>query len=228
MRYCPNCGAEYHDHIEICADCHVPLVEDPPEPAEPEVGLLVRLTPMKLLRAVFVALVVVASVYAISAVASAIIFTTTEDTTTRGFFDLATTLSEVQTAALRVGIALIGVLGGATLIRRFDDRSVAHSTPASPSAATRVLFWLFVLFTVIWTVTGVMSSELQVENTYRPAVAFPEDDAGPSDFDITVAMVEYASYVVAASSFAVLVGLYVLNSIGTRSSDSERPKEELG
>lgn len=32
MQYCPKCGAEYRDDIQICADCDVELVNDmPPE-----------------------------------------------------------------------------------------------------------------------------------------------------------------------------------------------------
>jgi DNA-directed RNA polymerase subunit F len=33
-RYCPNCGAEFHHHIEECADCHVKLVTTKPTTAE--------------------------------------------------------------------------------------------------------------------------------------------------------------------------------------------------
>jgi len=30
-KYCPKCGAEYFAHVEVCADCGVPLVHDPPK-----------------------------------------------------------------------------------------------------------------------------------------------------------------------------------------------------
>ena len=29
---CPQCGAEFVDDVEVCADCEVPLVAAPPEP----------------------------------------------------------------------------------------------------------------------------------------------------------------------------------------------------
>lgn len=29
-KYCPQCGAEYRPGFEMCADCHVPLVDEPP------------------------------------------------------------------------------------------------------------------------------------------------------------------------------------------------------
>ena len=33
MRYCPECGDEFEDWVEICPDCKVPLVKElPPEP----------------------------------------------------------------------------------------------------------------------------------------------------------------------------------------------------
>lgn len=35
--YCPECGAEFREGIERCADCDVPLTrEAPPEPVVPE------------------------------------------------------------------------------------------------------------------------------------------------------------------------------------------------
>jgi hypothetical protein len=32
--HCPNCGAEYRPGFDVCADCGVPLVSGPAEPAE--------------------------------------------------------------------------------------------------------------------------------------------------------------------------------------------------
>lgn len=31
--WCPKCGAEYRPGFTTCADCRVPLVDDPPAPA---------------------------------------------------------------------------------------------------------------------------------------------------------------------------------------------------
>lgn len=36
MKYCPRCGAEYRPGFDVCADCHVPLIEEPPVPPVPE------------------------------------------------------------------------------------------------------------------------------------------------------------------------------------------------
>lgn len=32
--YCPNCGAEYRQGVETCADCDVALVHEPPDASE--------------------------------------------------------------------------------------------------------------------------------------------------------------------------------------------------
>jgi len=32
--WCPDCGAEYRPGFTFCSDCHVPLVSQPPEPAD--------------------------------------------------------------------------------------------------------------------------------------------------------------------------------------------------
>lgn len=32
MKYCPSCGSEYRDGFAECADCLVPLVDEPPSP----------------------------------------------------------------------------------------------------------------------------------------------------------------------------------------------------
>ncbi len=34
MRYCPSCGTEYVDEAQDCADCGVPLGDEPPQPAD--------------------------------------------------------------------------------------------------------------------------------------------------------------------------------------------------
>ena len=34
-RWCPDCGAEYRAGVETCADCGVPLVDEPPPPPPP-------------------------------------------------------------------------------------------------------------------------------------------------------------------------------------------------
>lgn len=35
-KYCPQCGAEYRPGFEMCADCHVPLVEESPTEPVPD------------------------------------------------------------------------------------------------------------------------------------------------------------------------------------------------
>ena len=35
--FCPKCGCEYEEGFDTCADCHIPLVaEPPPPPPDPE------------------------------------------------------------------------------------------------------------------------------------------------------------------------------------------------
>lgn len=34
MKYCPKCRSEYHDEIDKCADCLLPLTETPPPETE--------------------------------------------------------------------------------------------------------------------------------------------------------------------------------------------------
>ena len=36
MPYCPRCGSEFQDWVQVCPDCGAALVDAPPEPPPPE------------------------------------------------------------------------------------------------------------------------------------------------------------------------------------------------
>ena len=60
--FCPECGAEFREEIEKCADCEVTLVEEPPE--EPKVPKYVTVLETSELSAIPVLKTVLESAFA--------------------------------------------------------------------------------------------------------------------------------------------------------------------
>ena len=205
MRYCPNCGAEYLDDIERCADCGVALVDEPVE-VEETPSWLERLSGRLVLRGLLAVLCVAAAIYAVVGVTSAVMFLLVDERS-EDIFNTIQTLNEIQTGVFRLGLACLGVLAGAVLIKRYEERGRGVVRP--PSLVMRILFWTVVIFSVIWALTGVATSRFQAEQTYRPTQFLGEEQDAPSDWEITLVTLHYAAYVVGSSAFAIMVAMFI-------------------
>ena len=211
MRYCPNCGAEYLEGIEECADCRLPLTDEPPEP-EDEQSLLDRLTAAWVLRGVFGALVLSAAAYALIGVGTMLFFVLSDDSPDGSSFDLVRDLNEIQTGLFRVAIACVAILGGAVLVKRYEDPSTLRLRPST--LALRTLFWIVVLFSIVWAVTGIATSRIQTEQSL--GLRGVQEQEETSESDLTLLTLQYAAYVGGTAAFAVMAGMFMVGQARPR------------
>ena len=206
MRYCPNCGAEYLEGIERCVDCDVELVDEPVEIDEP-LGWVDRFSGTVVLRILLIVLSVAGVIYAASGIVTAVLYLFLEDAP-GDLFETIRNLTEIQMAAFRVGLACLGVLAGAVLLKRYGEPS-SMSPLRSATTTVRILFWTAVIFATIWAVAGVMTSRVQTEQSFR-SVQFSEGEQDePSDWEFTLLMLQYAAFVAGSAAFAIMVAMYV-------------------
>ena len=213
MRYCPNCGAEYLEGVQECADCEIPLVDEPPE-GEEERSVFERVTARWVLRGVFFTLIVSAVTYAFIGVGTMLYFVLGDDPTGEGSFDLIQDLNELQTGLFRVAIACVAILGGAVLMKLYEVPSTPRLRPST--VALRTLFWIVVIFSVAWAATGIATSRLQTEQSLG-VNSFEQEE--PTESDVTLLMLHYSAYAGGTAAFAVMLGLFMLGQ--TRSARDE-------
>lgn len=205
MGYCPACGAEYLEGVEECADCGLPLVDEPPE-LEEGPSFLDRVTAAWVLRGVFLALIVSAVAYAFIGIATMLFFVFSDDSPYEGGFNLIHDLNEVQTSLFGIAVASIAILGGALLIRRYEEPNTFRLRPST--VALRILFWIVVIFSAIWAVTGIATSRLQTDQSL--GLQNVGEGEEPSESDVTLLMLHYAAYIGGTTAFAIMVALFML------------------
>ncbi|MFN2526357.1 MAG: hypothetical protein ABR505_08860 [Actinomycetota bacterium] len=214
--YCPIDGEEFREGITRCPEHGVELEEEPPE-IEELLSFLDRFNDRIIMRITFVVLLAAAFVYAVSGATVAFLYLMIQ------FRDweadsAAFSLQQIQSAAFPIGIAALGGMVGAVILRiylrhperRSEDARASDSErdpdrsfgPISPTVM-RLLFALTVLFALLWAGTGIATSKEQVELTHafgNVAGERPE----PSDTYLTLAALNYAGYTGGVAALAIM------------------------
>ena len=218
--YCPVCGDEYVEGVTRCPEHDIDLVSEPPELDE-SLSWLDRFNDRVILRITFIVFVVAALVYAISGAATAVLYHFIQGGGQDDSFEKAQLAQQIQTAAFPVALAALGILVGALLLRTYisvDGKSQTFGVDGSPGGVAllnplghglmRFLFALSVVFTLLWAVTGIASSQEQIERTsVRISTEVGEE---PADAYLLLLTLNLIGYVGGVASLAIMgAGLMV-------------------
>jgi len=231
--YCPVDGDEFQEGVTRCPEHDVELVEDQPV-FEDRLSWIDRFNDRSAVRLSFLVFVAAAIVYALSGFVTALLYLLIQHWDWEAI-DNVQVFQQVQSASFPVGIAALGALAGALLLRTYlflseTGVAAAGSEPAKaetlwdgsvPAALMRLLFALSVVFALLWAGTGIATSRDQVE--YQASFGgFGGDAEPPSDAFVTMATVNTAAYTGGVATLAIMgAGLMArTHARGRRRSDS--------
>jgi hypothetical protein len=206
--YCPVDGDEYREGIERCLVHDVDLVDDPPE-VERTARWFDRLNSRAWVRVAFWIMVVASLLYAVFGAIASLLFASAiagGDT-----FTAPEALAKLSQAAFPVALGAFGVIAAAALTRTYSEGIRPTTEAERPEDAARnrlrrevmrVLFALTVVFTLMWVVTGVLTTTTQTDSAFGVLLQLGAEK--PDDWLITLFNLNTLSYYGGVACFAIM------------------------
>ncbi|HEV2754307.1 MAG TPA: hypothetical protein VG318_00835 [Actinomycetota bacterium] len=210
--YCPVDGTEYREGITRCPEHDVDLVDEPLEPEEADEPLLDLIDDRFAIRLAFRVLLAAAAVYALSGVVFSVMlfFPSLRESFDSGTATAFRLLQAVNGGAWAVGMAALGALAGAVLVRTYSLLRGGAMPPAAeePPASNvmRLLLAILIVSSALWAATGVLTAWENAEYVSGVAFGRPED---PSQTHIALSALHSAAYACAVAAFAGMAGALV-------------------